>query len=412
MSFVKTGGFWPTRGASATLRVLPAFLLAGLLAACSNSAGLGPSLPSANLSAPTTPVESAPLDGQNTFGTGPVRLGLILPLTQGSGPSVVGMSLRNAAELAISESGGNDVTVLVKDDQSTPEGARAATQAALGEGADLIIGPLYANNVREAGRLGRGANKSVIAFSTDTSVASRGIYLLSFLVESYVNRIVDFAASRGKKSFAALVPENDYGNVALAEFQEAAARRGVRVQSIERYAAGQSAAAVQRIASAAGQFDALFIPEQADTMAVIAGQLASSGIDSKKVQILGTGLWNDARVLKLPGLQGAWFSAPENGGFNAFAQRYKAKFGSDPTRIATLAYDAVSLAAALARTQGSQRYSDGVLTNASGFNGADGVFRFRADGQNERGLSILQIGNGTTTVISPAPRSFGASNGT
>ena len=203
------------------------------------------------------------------------------------------------------------------------------------------------------------------------------------------------------------MPQNDYGNVALAEFQEAAARRGVRVQAIERYAPGQSSAAIQRLASSAGQIDALFIPEQADAMGPISTQLASAGLDSKKVQILGTGLWNDARVLRLPALQGAWFSAPENSGFNAFAQRYRAKFGSDPTRIATLAYDAISLSAALARQQGSQRFSDSVLTNNSGFNGADGVFRFRQDGQNERGLSVLQINNGTTTVVSPAPRSFG-----
>ena len=113
------------------------------------------------------------------------------------------------------------------------------------------------------------------------------------------------------------------------------------------------------------------------------------------------------RVMKLPMLQGAWFAAPENGGFNAFAQRYRAKFGSDPTRIATLSYDAVSLVAALARTQGTQRFSESVLTGSSGFNGADGVFRFRPDGQNERGLAVLQIANGTTKSISPAPRSFG-----
>ena len=121
------------------------------------------------------------------------------------------------------------------------------------------------------------------------------------------------------------------------------------------------------------------------------------GSTPTKVQLLGTGLWNDARVLKLPALQGAWFAAPENGGFNQFAERYRAKFGSDPTRIATLAYDATMLAAALARSQGPQRYSESVLTNGSGFNGADGVFRFRPDGQNERGLSILQINNGATT---------------
>ena len=42
------------------------------------------------------------------------------------------------------------------------------------------------------------------------------------------------------------------------------------------------------------------------------------------------------------------------------------------------------------------------MTNPTGFNGADGVFRFKPDGSNERGLAIVQISNGTTTVISPA----------
>jgi ABC-type branched-subunit amino acid transport system substrate-binding protein len=110
--------------------------------------------------------------------------------------------------------------------------------------------------------------------------------------------------------------------------------------------------------------------------------------------------------MKLPALQGAWFSAPESAGFNAFAQRYKAKFNSNPARLATLAYDAVSLVAALARTQGAQRYSEAVLSNASGFNGADGVFRFHADGPNDRGLAVMQIGDGDVTVVSPAPHSF------
>ncbi|MEA2856166.1 MAG: hypothetical protein QOH98_487 [Methylobacteriaceae bacterium] len=369
------------------------------------------------LGAPTTAVESQPLGGPaasgDQIGTGPVRVGLIVPLTQGSGPSVVGASLRNAAELAVIESGANDITVLVKDDRSTPDGARTAAQAALGEGAEILIGPLFAPDVRETGRVARGAGKPVIAFSTDTSTATRGVYLLSFLVESYVDRIVDFAASKGKRSIAALVPQNDYGNVALAEFQQVAAKRGMRVMTIERYTPSGLAVSVQKIAGLGGQIDTLFIPEQAEAMAAVSQQLQSAGIDPAKVQLLGTGLWNDARVLKLPALQGAWFAAPENGGFNQFAERYRAKFGSDPTRIATLSYDATMLAAALARSQGPQRYADSVLTNSSGFNGADGVFRFRPDGQNERGLSVLQINNGTTTVVSPAPRSFaGGPDGT
>ena len=153
----------------------------------------------------------------------------------------------------------------------------------------------------------------------------------------------------------------------------------------------------------AGQVDALFIPEQADGMPGVDAALSSNGI---KTQILGTGIWNDPRVLKLPSLQGAWFAAPENAGFSAFATRYRAKFNTDPTRLATLSYDAVSLVAALARTQGTQRYTEKTLTNASGFNGADGVFRFRVEGPNERGLAILQVNNGAASVLSPAPRSF------
>jgi branched-chain amino acid transport system substrate-binding protein len=357
------------------------------------------------LSAPVSPVHAQSLAGN--IGSGPVHIALILPMTQGSGPSAIGTSLRNAAELAIADSATTELTVLVKDDHSGAEGARNAAQEAVNEGAELILGPLFAADVREVGSVARAANRPVIAFSTDTSVAGRNVYLLSFLIESYVDRIVEFAAQRGKKSLAALVPENDYGNVALAEFQAATARVGVRVLTIERYAPGGAGAAVQRVVALGDQIDALFIPEQAEGMVAVSQALAANNFNNQRVQLLGIGVWNDARILKLPALQGAWFAAPENAGFNSFAQRYKARFGAEPTRIATLCYDAVSLAAALARAQGQAGFSESVLTNPSGFNGADGVFRFRADGLNERGLSVLQIGSGGAMTLSPAPKSFG-----
>ncbi|WP_020174206.1 penicillin-binding protein activator [Methyloferula stellata] len=394
-------------------RLLAALAITGaasMLAAClPTGGGGGNQAGDFSLSAPTSKVESQPLPGTagpDTIGSGPVKVALIVPLTQSSGPSVVGTSLRNAAELAMAEAGNNDLTLLIKDDHSTPDGARAAAQAAVADGAELFLGPLFAPNVREVAQVARAAGKPVIAFSTDASAAGPNLYLLSFLIENYVDRVIDFAASRGKKSIAALIPDNDYGRVAEAEFQQAAARRGMRVMEIEHYNAQTLNAAVQKIAALGGQIDSLFIPEQADAMPAMSQALVAAGIDGKKIQILGTGIWNDARVMKLPALQDAWFAAPENNGFNSFAERYRAKFGSDPTRIATLSYDAVSLAAALARMQGSQRFSETVLTNHSGFNGADGVFRFRTNGENERGLSVLQINNGGAVPLSPAPKSF------
>jgi branched-chain amino acid transport system substrate-binding protein len=388
---------------ASALAVLP---LALALAGCGSSGGPLGRVPADQI-APVQKTDASPPD---QIGSGSVKVGLILPLTQTSGgASTVGVAMRDAAELALTEAGGNDLTLIVKDDHSTPDGAATAAQEALASGADLIIGPLFGPSVREAGRVAHGAGKPVIAFSTDASAAGHGVYLLSFLAESYVDRIIDFAASKGKKSVAALIPDSDYGRVAEAAFQQAAARDNIRVMTIEHYQPQTLAAATQKIAALGDQIDALFIPEQADAMPAVSQALATAGINSKKAQLLGTGLWNDARVLKLPALQGAWFSAPENGGFNAFATRYRAKYGVDPPRIATLSYDAVSLAAALAHTQGSQRYSDNVLTNRSGFNGADGVFRFQPDGANERGLSVLEINDGVATPISPAPHSFAGS---
>ena len=397
------------------------FILAGcasvgaLLAGCGQTLGGGPfASAEPTLAAPTTAVQARPLAGAAVssaqIGSGPDKVALILPLTQNGAPSAVGNSLRNAAEMAYAESGSNDLTILVRDDRSTPDGARDATQAAIGEGAELVLGPLFAADVREAARVARAANRPVIGFSTDAGAAQHGVYLLSFLIEDYVDRIVDYAAQQGKKSFAALVPENDYGTVALAAFQQAAAKHNVRVEAIERYNPGTLSAAAARIAGDLPRIDALLIPDQADAMPAVAQALAANGIDSHKVQILGTGVWNDPRVEKLAPLQGAWFAAPENAGYAAFARRYKTKYGSDPTRIATLAYDAVSLVAALARTQGGQRFADTTLTNGSGFNGADGVFRFKADGLNQRGFAVLQINGETATTLSPAPRSFGPSN--
>ena len=83
-------------------------------------------------------------DAGENIGTGAVKVGLIVPLTGPNGPSAVGASLRNAAKLAYADSGTSDVTILVKDDRSTPAGAAAAAQTAVNEGAEIILGPVFA----------------------------------------------------------------------------------------------------------------------------------------------------------------------------------------------------------------------------------------------------------------------------
>jgi ABC-type branched-subunit amino acid transport system substrate-binding protein len=379
-------------------------LLAGCMGGGGTTGAIGPAQPSG----PTAEATPAPRPGGPTIGSGPVKVALILPLT-GSG-AAQGASMRNAAEMAFADFENQELSLLVKDDRGTVDGAREAAQAALDEGAELIIGPLFAATVQSAGQVARGAGKPVIAFSTDPTVASRGVYLLSFLAPAEVDRVIDHAAEAGRRSVAALIPETTYGSVVEAQFREAAARRSLRVVAVERYPVGQPQAAVARLAPLVGganpQADALFLPENPDGLPAVADALLAAGFDPGRVKPLGTGVWNDPRAFRSAALQGGWFAAPDGSRFADFAGRYRTRFGGEPVRLATLSYDAVSVAAALARQHGSQRFSEGVITNAQGFTGADGVFRFKPDGTNDRALAVLEVRGGGSSVASPAPRAL------
>jgi len=376
---------------------------AALLSAC---AGAGISI--GDTPNHSSPPPAAPAQQAAAIGTGKVKVGVVLPMSAGGNAGIAAQSMKNAAELALAEFNNPDIQLLVKDDGGTAQGAQQAVQQALDEGAEIILGPLFAHSVGIAGQTARARNVPVIAFSNDSNVAARGVYLLSFLPESDVDRIVGYAVSQGKRSFAALLPDNAYGTVAEATFKQAVARKGGRVVAIERFPLDrvklQETAKV--LAQATQRADALFMPCDADTLPAAAQSLATSGVDFKRLALLGTGLWDDTRVFSDNALQGGLYAAPDSAGFHNFSARYRAKYGNDPVRTAALAYDAVALVAALVKTQGPQRFSNEVLTNSSGFSGIDGVFRFRQDGTNERGLSVLRVTPSGGQVVSPAPRAL------
>ncbi|HEY3030282.1 MAG TPA: penicillin-binding protein activator [Bradyrhizobium sp.] len=350
---------------------------------------------------------SGPAQEPIVAGTGQVKVGLILPLSAPGNAGVAAQSMKNAAEMALAEFQNPNIQLLIKDDGGNPQGAQQGTQQALDEGAEIILGPLFAASVPATAQLARTRGVSVIAFSTDSSVAGRGVYLLSFLPESDVNRIIEYSASIGKRSFAALLPENAYGNVVEAAFKQAVGRKGGRIVAFEKYGADRASAA-RNVAQALGQADALFIADDGDSVVNVADAVTAAGANLRNIQLLGTGLWDNPRVYASPALQDGLYAAPDPAGFRNFSGRYRAKFGSDPVRTATLAYDAVALVAALARTQGPQRFSPDVLTNPSGFAGVDGLFRFRADGTNERGLAVMKVATGGGQAVAGSPKSFGA----
>ena len=344
-------------------------------------------------------------------GAGDFKVSLILPLSANGNAGAVGQAMRNAAEMALAELGESNIQVLPKDDAGTSQGAQLAAQQATDEGTQVILGPLFAHSVTSAKPIARSHGVPMIAFSTDSNVAGEGTYLLSFLPESDVDRVVAYAVSQGKRSFIGLVPGSAYGSVVEGEFQQSVARRGGRVIALAHYGDDRNkiADAAKLVAQSAGQADALFIPDGGAAMNDVIAALSTAGVNVRQFALLGTQLWDDPTIFSNPQLEGGWYPGPDPAGFRAFAERYRSRYRQDPPRPAALAYDAITLIAALMKTQGSPRITNEVLTNPSGFSGIDGVFRFRGDGTNQRGLAVLRVTPSGGQVIAPALRSFSGS---
>ncbi|MGD9785913.1 MAG: penicillin-binding protein activator [Hyphomicrobiaceae bacterium] len=341
-----------------------------------------------------------------------VKIAMVLPIAGYGQTAIIGKSLKQAGELALFERDDPSVQLIVKDDRGTPEGARAAVEEALRDGAEIILGPLFSASVTAAAGPARAARVPILAFSNDPRSAGNGVYLMSFLAAPEVERIVSHAAQRGKRRIAALIPADAYGDMVEPAFRQALVRAGGSLVHIERYPLRANAMLepVKRVAEAIRQaelagapVDALFLPGGQDSLPQLAPLLTYNGIDTQKVKLIGTGAWDYPNVGREQALAGGWYPSPDPRAWQDFSARFAKTFGSAPPRIASLAYDAVSLAIQLADAPPGQRYTTERLTRASGFQGVDGAVALNANGTSQRGLAVLEIQPFGSTVIDPAP---------
>ena len=387
------------------LKAAASCLGSALLGACAG--GNGPEVQgSAPLQSPGDATGAAPKEL--------VKVALILPISAAGHPGLIGKSLKQAAELALFERDNPTLQLIVKDDKGTPEGAKAAAEEAVKAGAALILGPLFAKSVAAVAPVARQAGIPVITFSNDRQVAGNGVFLLSFQPGPDVERVVSYAATQGKRRFVALVPEDPFGKIAEAAFKEAAARSQVTLVAIERYPPPPTACSSRCAASGRHQdhrgagtpVDALFLPGGQDNLEMVGRLLPQADIDTEKVKLVGTGGMDYPNAGRDPRLAGAWYPGPDPRGWTDFAQKFAKSYNQSPPRIASLAYDAVSLAIALS-SGGEGRFTTAALTRESGFTGVDGAFRLMPDGTTERALAILEVQKFGTGVLDPAtsPRS-------
>lgn len=407
---------WAQR-ARAVATLFAALCLTAALAGC-NTAGIGGSGPGSDRphtsgpGAPPGPPAPIYIDRQplslpqmEKDGRGAVRVGMLVPLT--GAQAALGRALLDAAQLAVFETGRRDLVLMPVDSGDTPEATEAAMRRVLEQGAEIVLGPLRSESVEAVTPYAEGTGIPVVAFSTNSALARPGVYLLSFPPELEVERIINYAADSGMTRFAAMIPEGDYGTVVDFAFRNAVANRAGTVTSVQVYPPTvQGMFAPVRELAAIRDYQAVLLPEGGQKLRGLAPLLPYFGVDPRGVKFLGTGLWDDPTLGREPSLVHGWFAAPPPEARAQFAERFQKAYGTAPPRIASLAYDGVALAAALADGPEGARYTPERITNPNGFVGIDGIFRFRIDGHIERGLAVNQVTQTGIEVVSPAPTTF------
>ncbi len=383
--------------------------LASTLAACSpGSLQWGSrsfSLPWAGDGANTggvPPIASAP---KEQFGRGRVNVALLLPLSGNAALSQLGTALANAAKLAIqfieaNPNIGENITISLRDTGDSAAGATSAANAAVAEGAKLILGPVTAEQVSAAGQVARTANVPLIGFANNSAVAMPGVYVLNVLPETEMKRAVRYLRDQGRRGPAGIFPATPYGEALATAFRQQAIAAGFNPGAVYTFSAISEA---QQIIDQAkplverGAIDALVMPDRASAPA-FASLLTQAGATTETVQLVGSADWaNDPALLGNPALAGAIFPAVDEAGLNAIRADYAARFGTNPPQMATIVYTATILANVNTLSLATPPYEASLLTNPAGFAGRDGLFRLHANGRSDYALVIRQINAGGAT---------------
>lgn len=345
---------------------------------------------------------------------GPVKVAILLPLSAQGQTASIGKALKNAAEAALLDAGSQSIQLITKDTRGNADGARTAANAALAEGATLILGPLLSSEVQAIAPIARQRKVPVVAFSSVAGVAGDGVYLMSFLPSEEVSNLIRYAASQGVRNIAAMVPQSAYGSIAENALNQAVAANGARIVALDRFprsaagVASTSKAVAGKIANDSNDIQGLFLPEGGAMLANAGNGLSAAGVTSGKVRMLGTGLWDERSTANVKLVTGGWYAGVSPDLIARFAKRYQQAYGNSPPRLASLAYDAVSLAIIVTRNKPGGIPSAQAITNPEGFKGVNGLFRFRPNGQIQRGLAILEVTPTGPREISPAPDRFTA----
>ncbi len=362
--------------------------------------------------------DPAALGGANTGGpridpAAPVPVALLVPRGGTPADNLLAQNLENAARLAMRDLEGVNIDLRVYGTAGQAGMAASAASQAVADGAKIILGPVYGEAANAAGVAAAPAGVNVLSFSNNTTIAGGNVFVLGPTFDTTAQRLVRYAKRAGKDRIVVMHANDIGGQLGRNAIQQAIAANGATFAGSVDYALSQEAvrAAVPRVKATMDSTgaNALFLTATSSTaLPLLADMLPSAGVTNATSQFIGLTRWDiPTQTLALPGIQGGWFALPDPGASAAFAARYSAAYGERPLDIAGLAFDGIAAVGSLVSAGRQNALTGAALTQSAGFRGANGIFRLRSDGTNERGLAVATVRNNQVVLLEPAPQAFG-----
>ena len=344
----------------------------------------------------------------------PIPVALLVPQSS-EGTAQIASDLENAARLAAAQLDDLEIDLRVYDTAGDATVAVSVAQQAVDDGAKIIIGPLYAEAANAVGTAVADEGVNVLSFSNNTTIAGGNVFVLGKTFDNTAARIVSFAAEQGKERAMVIHSDRIDGQMGLNAFQAAAANSSLRIVSAQSFELTQESVVntvpLIRASAEIEDVDTLFLTSSsAGALPLLAQLLPEAGLDPANVQYTGLTRWDiPPQTLELSGLQGGWFAVPDLTRTESFSTQFQEQFGNRPHQLASLAFDGIAAIGALSQAGFNDILTREALTQPSGFQGVDGIFRLKDDGTNERGLAIATVQDKQVLIIDPAPRSFAIS---
>ncbi len=367
--------------------------------------------------------------GEKSAPVNPDKVGCLIPL---NGPhEKYGRMVLRGVDMALAEwnekHAGNPVTLVAKDAPGDATQAARAFDSLVKEDAVLgIVGPLGSQTTKTVAPLADRWGVPLLTLTQKDEDMSANPYVINVFLDNaeLVRTAVRYCREKlNATRFAALYPDDRYGQQLSKIFAEVVKAEGGTLLASVAYK-GKSTdfqEPIEKLQSVAKQnipptgddstpFEVLFIPDQVQTVSLIAPQLLYHNVVGPT--LLGTNLWGEAPLVEIGGayVEHAVFATPFYAGLGAprlraFKEKYESLYNSPPSYLEAQAYDAMMLflqARSMLRGKTVDRAS--LLQNLRqirNFEGVAGTYSFTPTGEVTRGYTVLQVSNGQLVKVAP-----------